>query len=296
MKPLVTIIIPSYNHSKYIEDSIKSVLNQTYDNIKLVVIDDGSTDQSPRIIEACLHKYQNRFIYIQKKNEGLVKTLNYALNFIEGDYYQALASDDVIYETKIEKQVNYLETHKDEAMVYSDCHRFYEKSRMKILASMDYSFKGGDIFVDLYTSLFSIPALSVLIRTDIIKKYGYLNEFQIEDWVLWLRISKSYKIGYIDESLALYRIHSNNMHSKFKMTENEKDKAIIYIANCYSIDKEIVELAFANSKYKQARNYNRGVLYCKKQFVIGLIKKLHKKMTIKINLKDILKFIFKWWK
>tara|TARA_B100000787_G_C16198685_1_gene302924 strand:+ start:3068 stop:3961 length:894 start_codon:yes stop_codon:yes gene_type:complete len=291
--PLVSIVIPSYNHEKYIEETIISVMEQTYNNIELIVIDDGSTDNSREVIEKCLIKYS--FKFVKKKNEGLIKTLIYGLELITGKYYQALASDDIIYKEKIEKQVNFLESKSEYAMVYSDCNRFYEKLNLKIKASKDYNFRGGDIFNEIYTSYFSIPALTVLIKSDIIKSYGYLGEFKVEDWILWNRISFSNKIGFIDEPLALYRIHENNMHKNFYMTEQEKFKVLNYINKSFSIDEKLYKLAVNNTVFKQARNYNRGVIYCKKHFIKGVYRKLNKNMSININIKDIAKFLFRWW-
>jgi alpha-1,3-rhamnosyltransferase len=295
MYPLVSIVIPSYNHENYIEETITSVMEQTYKNIELVVIDDGSTDNSDEVIKNCLARYKNGFKYIRKENEGLIKTLNYGLSLINGQYYQALASDDIIYKDKIEKQVRFLEENQDHSMVFSDCHRFYENTKLKIKASKDYKFKGGYIFKEIFTSYFSIPALTVLIRSNIIKEYGYLENFKVEDWVLWNRIGFSHKIGYIDFPLALYRIHDENMHKNFELTKMEKIKVLNYIRDEFSIEDNIFEIANNNSTYKQARNYNRGIIYCKKQFVLGLIRKLQKKMTMNISSKDTIKFIFRWW-
>jgi alpha-1,3-rhamnosyltransferase len=295
MDPLVTIIIPSYNHENYIKETIDSVMKQTYKNIKLVVIDDGSTDNSHNIIKDCLDEYDNKFKYIRKKNEGLIKTLNFGLNFVEGKYYQPLASDDIIYKTKIERQVRYLENNSDYAMVYSDCHFFYEKHNFKIKASRDYNFKEGWIFDEIFSNVFSIPALSVLIRSDIVKRFKYIEKFKIEDWILWLRISYLYKIGYIDLPLALYRLHNNNMHSDYELMENEQRKVIRFMENNYDIDKELISITLNNFRFKNARNYKHGPIYCKKQFILGLMNKFKKKMTVNITIKDILKFIFRWW-
>ena len=293
--PLVSIVIPSYNHERFIADTIKSVMDQSYNNIELIVIDDGSTDNSREVIKKCQRNYNNNFEFIEKKNEGLVKTLNYGLSLIKGKYYQVLGSDDIIYKEKIELQVNHLESNADDAMVYSDCDRFYQNLNVKAKASQDYKFSGGYIFKEIYTSYFSIPTLTVLVRSEIIKKIGYLNEFKVEDFVLWNTISYSYKIGFIPSSLAMYRIHNNNMHKNFRLTKNEKINVINYIKIKFEIEDNLYSLACNNNNFKQARNYNRGIIYCKKEFIKGLYAKLNNSMSITINYKDVLKFIFKWF-
>ena len=103
---LVTVLIPSYNHQKYIKDAILSVINQTYKNIELIVIDDGSSDDSPQIIRSLGKKYN--FKYIIRENRGICATLNEALNMAKGVYFCGLGSDDMFFPEKIEKQVNFM--------------------------------------------------------------------------------------------------------------------------------------------------------------------------------------------
>lgn len=106
MNPLVTIVIPSYNHSKYVINSIQSIIDQDYDNIELLVIDDGSTDNSVEVISNFIecNKISDRFYrfkFIHRENKGLCATLNEGLKWSNGLYFSPFASDDIALPYKI---------------------------------------------------------------------------------------------------------------------------------------------------------------------------------------------------
>ena len=95
MNDLISIILPVYNGETYLEDSIKSILNQTYQNFELIIINDGSTDSSHLIIEKFLKS--NKIIYRSRKNKGLVKTLNEGIKLSSGNYIARMDQDDISY-------------------------------------------------------------------------------------------------------------------------------------------------------------------------------------------------------
>ena len=106
--PLVTIAIPSYNHGQYIQDAIKSALNQSYENIELIIIDDGSTDTSIEKIKPLIAQCKERFVRFEfryRANRGLCNTLNEALEWAEGQFFCTLASDDIIFPEKTRLQL-----------------------------------------------------------------------------------------------------------------------------------------------------------------------------------------------
>src|SRR5690606_4797225 len=110
-KPLVSVVIPCYNHAKFVKETIQSIIDQDYENIELIIIDDGSKDNSVEVIEemvpAC-HKRFKRFEFRHRPNRGLCATLNEALEWCTGEYLSCIASDDIMMPYKTSVQVEYL--------------------------------------------------------------------------------------------------------------------------------------------------------------------------------------------
>ena len=107
-QPLVSVVIPCYNHENYVQDSIQSVINQTYQNIELIIIDDGSKDGSVEKIKEMIPACQESFIRFEfrhRPNKGLSATLNEALEWCEGEFFSPLASDDRYFRNKVLSQV-----------------------------------------------------------------------------------------------------------------------------------------------------------------------------------------------
>ncbi|KAA6348120.1 putative teichuronic acid biosynthesis glycosyltransferase TuaG [termite gut metagenome] len=205
--PLVSVVVPCYNHAQYVEECIESVVNQTYKNIQLIVIDDGSKDKSPEILKELQKKYG--FILECQKNIGLSKTLNKAIKkYVKGKYYTNIASDDYWCLDKIEKQVSYMEANVEAAMVFGRCTHISSKGL--ILSSIpDMKIEFLD-FETLYMCNI-IPALTVMIRSEIIINLGGFNEESyIEDVDLWLRIAYKYKIAYMNDIFGFLRLSDNS--------------------------------------------------------------------------------------
>jgi alpha-1,3-rhamnosyltransferase len=234
-QPLVSVIIPSYNHEKYIEETVNSVINQSYKNIELIIIDDGSKDQSVNLIEKRIDELVNRFtnfIFISRENKGLSYTLNEAINLCNGKYFSQLASDDLIEADKITKQVEYLERYQKCGIVYGGAYTINKDGNIvgkSNLRRKIYSWS------EIYYSKYSIFGLTQLIRIECIQslksQYGivYPPNIKIEDWYLLLRLSKLYEIHKIPFYFGRYRRHENNLSNNFKLMLHEKLKILKYL-------------------------------------------------------------------
>lgn len=219
--PLVSVIVPCYNHQKYVRDAVKSILNQTYKNIELIVLDDGSTDNSPAILSDLSNKYG--FFYEHQINMGLNQTLNKGLSIAKGKYICPFASDDVMFLDRIEKQVNALESHPDMAVCAGNMIAINENNevliKQKIRPSRELDF--DDIFL---SHVAGPSAPTAMIRSSVIKEVGgYDPAIRIEDLYMWLKITYAgYKILVLNDLLSYYRQHSGNFHSNYRaMYENE---------------------------------------------------------------------------
>lgn len=216
-KPLVSVLLPSYNHANYIEEAIISIFNQTYNNIELIIIDDGSNDGSNEIIKNLQNKYT--FYYEHQINCGLIKTLDKLIKKANGKYISLFSSDDLYAPNKIEKLVDFLEQNTDYDMVYSRIALIDSYSH--VYKTIEEPYKSGMIFEDLLLGNFFINGLGVLVKKEIYEKYGRLDSY-IDDFQLWLQIAKHHKIGFINDILAFYRIHHNHLSSNlFKMQKAE---------------------------------------------------------------------------
>lgn len=239
--PLVSVIVPCYNHQQYVKECILSVINQTYTNIQLIVIDDGSKDESVKNIES-IHKTYD-FTFIAQKNIGLSATLNKAITeYVRGDYVALLASDDYWHVDKLRQQIAFFQKSPDYAMIFSNAALVNSSSEItgyfdcKRLAT-------PAIFKNIILNKMGIPALTALIKRDIFDEVGLFDEnLLIEDWDMWLRIAYQHKIGYQDQVLANYRSHDSNISSKIELMLSDRFKII---NKWKSKEPEIYESALA---------------------------------------------------
>ncbi|WP_213522269.1 glycosyltransferase [Nonlabens sp.] len=206
VEPLVSILVPCYNHSNYVKECIVSIINQTYTNYELIVIDDGSTDNSVEILEKLSKEFNFRLF--AQKNKGISATLNRGIKeFSSGKYITFCASDDFWAENKLEKQVRFMEENSNIPMCFGKVH--YVDVNSKIIDRLDRRndrLKGGRLFDDIL--LFKIhPPVNYMFKKSIFDEVGYYDESEIvEDYDMNLRISSKYSIGFIDEYLSFYRV------------------------------------------------------------------------------------------
>lgn len=208
MKPLVSVILPVYNTSKYLKETIQSLLNQTYSNIEIIAIDDASTDNSLSILRT--FNDSRLMIYENEKNLGLIQTLNKAMNLAKGEFYARMDSDDICHPQRLEKQVSYFEKHPDCILLGTDRTTINEKGQ-----NLHYYTRpatGSAIMTwKILTGNF-ITHPSVMMRANKIPKNLYEDKYQhSEDYAAWLRLSALGEIDVLPEKLLSYRVHSASM-------------------------------------------------------------------------------------
>ena len=210
--PKVTVRISAYNHAAFVEQAVRSVLDQTYEDFELIVIDDGSTDETPFILEQLSQQYG--FYFERQSNMGLSKTLNKLTGIAKGEYISGVASDDYYHPRKLDWLVPLLEENTDVAVVHAAAD-FVDQDGKKINASQ-YDRKlseklEGNIFNSLLVKGCYIDGATALIRKEALEAVGgYDEKCPIEDWDMWLKLAKSYKFRYLPEVVAFYRCHGDN--------------------------------------------------------------------------------------
>lgn len=256
--PLVSIIVVSYNHSKFIVEVLDSIKAQSYNNIELIVADDASSDNSTEVFEKWLNDNNyNAKQNFHKKNTGFATVLNECIDITNGQYIKIIAADDYLHPESIEKCVTKLEELGDEyGMVFTDTFTINDKSE-KIVDIADYNSLGNIPAIQFKKELIKgnrIAALTALIKKDVLTETGeYDDKFIVEDYYRWLRINEKYYIGYIPEKLAYYRMHSNNI-SKLKQKQIEKED--IKLKLMFDNDGTVKDFinSFFNQKYLNNEN------------------------------------------
>lgn len=223
--PLVSMVIPSYNHALYIQQCIASVIAQDYKNIELIIIDDGSTDDSVRLIcemEAECHERFTRFEFRARANKGLSATLNEALEWADGTFFSAIASDDSLFPAKTSLLLTGIEDESDVAGVFGGC-ECIDSNGINI-DELKYSQVYFN-FEDIIKHRHSIQACTQLLRLKNVRESGgYLAGVYIEDWYMWLKLTEAgYKLKVVPDVVAYYRYHdSNSSSNRLKMFEARK--------------------------------------------------------------------------
>jgi len=208
----VSIVIPAYNAEKYIQQTVDSVLTQTYPNFEIIVVNDGSTDSTAQI----LAEYGNKIHYIYQQNKGLSGARNTGFLATRGEYLLFLDSDDLILPDKLDLQVSFLTANPQFALVYS-AWQYINKDASCILGEIR-PHKQGHLLKELLNHTFYISTIgTVLIRRECLEKVGLFDTSlkRNEDFDLWLRLSRAgYAFGYIDLPLLQYRIHQDSLSTK----------------------------------------------------------------------------------
>ena len=210
-KPLISIVLPLYNAEKYIEETLISILNQTYQNFELLIINDASTDKSLDIVKEYSEKYSNIKIVNLRENSGVSNARNTGIANSKGEYVAFIDSDDIWKENKLELQIEY--------MIKNDILFSFTSYEMKFCNS-DKPNKIISVPKKInYEELLKgnpIACFTVICKKEVLNKTRFAN-VKHEDYVMWLSIAKKIPLYGLNENLGIYRKHENSISSnKFK--------------------------------------------------------------------------------
>ena len=263
--PLVSVIIPTYNRASLIEKSVKSVYSQTYSNIELIVVDDGSEDDTERILSSYIDK-NGLVFHKHKENRGAPAARNTGGNLAHGEFLAFLDSDDKWDPRKLEKQVQIFNTSSpDVALVYTGIKKINEKGDFlgnKIPVMKGYIF--NDLLID---NCIGSTSVAMIRRDAFLSVGGFDEKFPArQDLDLWLRIARDYAVDYIAEPLVEYLVHSDrisvNLDSRLEGCKMllEKYKEDIYA------DKEALFWQFytLGRTYYLNRNWKEAIDFLRK--------------------------------
>ena len=238
-KPLISIVLPCYNSQDYIENCINSITEQDWNNYELIIIDDGSSDNTNNIIK----KYSNiKLRYVKNNtNKGIVHSLNKGISMAKGEYIARIDSDDLMHKNRLSKQVNYLEEYPEIALVGS--WQFIIDKLGKVIGLKQYPVQHEEIKLLLpFENPFSHP--SIMIRSNIIKTIGYNEKYtNCEDYNLWEKIVSKNITANIPECLTYYRSHPlNNCKEYIRLQKQSALELQSTMMNKYGLNPTIEEL------------------------------------------------------
>jgi len=218
--PAVSVLIPSYNHARFLAQTIESILSQSYADFELIIIDDGSIDNSREIIQQYSERDERIKCWFHEQNKGIAYTLNEGLQRAQGKYIALLGSDDLWFRDKLEKQVALLEKNEN-LIVWSEGEIIDAagKATGELFTQRHHATKkrkSGDIFEELLKGNYIFGSSLILNRKNAVRiKFNeslkYLNDFLFE-----VECAEKYPFYFISTPLAQYRIHGENITLKDK--------------------------------------------------------------------------------
>lgn len=255
--PVVSVIISSYNHARYIEAAILSVINQTYPNVELLVYDDGSRDNSIEIIRPLADRHG--FFFQPQKNRGLAVTLNQGIERASGELIAPFGSDDIMLPDRFEKQIPWLLAHKNVGIAGGNIlkidadGKFHPQKRQRQHPQRFLDF--DDLFLGRKTQP---PTATLLFRKDALLAIGGFNkDIRLEDLYVLLKITESgWEIGVMQDILSHYRVHPTNTVKDLRMMHESVLKTYAHFSQ-HSGYRDVVD-DWINHQFLRASNRDKA--------------------------------------
>ena len=283
--PLVTVICLCYNHANFVIEALESVLNQTYSNVELLIVDDFSTDNSVKVIENWLKQHPEIPFIVNIKNQGNTKTFNKCLKLAKGEYIIDLAADDVLKLDCIANQLKGFEetAHKNVGFIYGNAELISEDgSFINDYFKTDTNRKRiqsqptGDIYIGLLNGNNNLCSISSLVKREVFETLnGYDENLAYEDYDFWIRAARIYNFDYIDEILIQKRVLPDSMYTLLTKKNNKRTRRFNFSTYL------ILNKAFILNRTKEE--------------FIAMLKRIHYEMTIAYKTRDfrlLMKYIF----
>lgn len=271
ISPLVSIIIPCYNAEKYVESAVRSIMNQTYKNLEIILTDDCSTDGTFAILEKLTVEDSRIKLYKNETNLKIVKTLNKMIQLASGKYIARMDADDISLPERIEKQVEFLEENPDIAFCGTNAFIINENSKRTGKTSLPITAESNKFFLQFYSTFFH-P--TVMLCSEIYKQNLYDEDFlYAEDYELWARMifQENLKGVNLSERLFEYRIfkgQSSAIHQekqisasarifdKYQIISSENKEFHKNLFFTHKCEKSKDELEYAKDIFKKLSKQN----------------------------------------
>ena len=236
-KDLVSVIIPAYNHEKFVGEAVESVLNQSFKNIELIVIDDGSIDRTGEVVQSY---NDHRLTYIYQENQDAYNTLNRGFRMAKGAFISILNSDDKYESNRVERLME-IQRKTRSACIFTDVQPISERGESFLdpnfwwniwhQKNRRFYFECGDLYTAFLKGNFMVTTSNLFLRADAVRKVGGFCSFRyLHDYDYIFRVMLTYpgKVYYLDdEKLLYYRLHGDNTLSEAAIVGREQDRVVI---------------------------------------------------------------------
>lgn len=234
--PKVSVIIPTYNCAPYLPIALNSVLSQTFTDYEIIVIDDGSTDNTQQIVTSFQQANPGKIVYIHQNNQGLACARNTAIKNARGELIALLDADDAWLSDRLQEGVRVMDDDPSVGLVHANITRVNEEGKVISTPVRDTRFLSGHIFEHIFLRKADVSCPTVMFRKDCCDLLGLFDEqlsrLGCEDREMWLRIAQHFKAVYINKVLALYMIRNTSMSKN----QEKMLKARLYVIDKFCTD------------------------------------------------------------
>lgn len=264
MKPKVTIVVPVYNGANYMKEAIDSALAQTYKNIEIIVVNDGSNDNGE--IKKIAESYGKKIRYIEKENGGVSTALNLALKEMTGDYFSWLSHDDRYYPDKVEKEVKEAMKYDNNTIIYSNFDLMDENSNVYLTIKHDHKMLTEKPDYALLRGC--ISGITLLIPKKAMDKYGPFDvELRcVQDYLKWFEMLETCTFIHMEDVLASSRVHKNQVTNTSPKMVSEGNWLWKHMTKEYPLEKKIKYEGSEYLFYKEMADYLSGEVAYKEAY------------------------------
>ncbi|CCK81291.1 MULTISPECIES: glycosyltransferase family 2 protein [Desulfobacula] len=237
---LVSVILPSFNRAWALKDALDSVFSQDYPHIELIVIDDGSTDHTQKLLEKYKEEYKNKLIVLKQENSGVSAARNAGIKNSRGAFIALLDSDDTWDKRKISCQVAFFKRHSEALICQTE--EIWIRNGKRVNPKVKHKKPSGMIF-EPSLNLCLVSPSAVMMRKQLFELKGYFNEEFIvcEDYDLWLRVSSTIPIFLIDKPYTIKRGGHKDQLSSFHSQDKFRIRSLSALLESNSLTQDQVE-------------------------------------------------------
>jgi alpha-1,3-rhamnosyltransferase len=254
--PGVSVVVPSYNHARFVETTLRSIARQTTPPKELLVIDDGSSDDSPRIIERVLREFPFPSELIARNNRGLCATLNEGLAKTTAKYFAYLGSDDLWLPDFLGTRVQLLEARADAVLAYGHAYFIDAENRVVDCTADWANYVDGDVRPMLLKTIGPMSP-TVLYRRSVLENQHWNEQARLEDYDLYLRLSETGPFAFDPQILSAWRRHSSNVSWDQMLMLEEQLRAQRAAAARFGMNDQEIEKLQNETRFARAEDFMR---------------------------------------